>query len=233
MKKNPSIPHIELLIFDLDGTLIDSSLDLILSVNATLRHLGRRELDALTIQSYIGRGAPDLIQRATGGNASEEEISAGLDYFIRYYAEHKLDNTALYPGVRETLQALNDPLTAENGNGHLKRTLAVLTNKPERASRSILQELELLHIIPHVIGGNTLPAKKPDPLGIHTLLDAVGVAAQAAMIVGDSDVDVQAGQNAGIWTCGVTYGIGTIDLDANHPDLLIDDLGELIPALAQ
>ena len=73
MKYNSEIPHIELLIFDLDGTLIDSSLDLILSVNATLRHLGRDELDAPTIQSYIGRGAPELIQRATGGNASEED----------------------------------------------------------------------------------------------------------------------------------------------------------------
>jgi phosphoglycolate phosphatase len=233
MNSNPTIPHIELLIFDLDGTLIDSSLDLILSVNATLRHLGREELDGPTIQSYIGRGAPDLIQRATGGNASQDEITAGLSYFIRYYAEHKLDNTRLYPGVRETLESLYMP-PAHNGEAGVerrRRTLAVLTNKPERVSRSILHELDLLRIIPHVIGGNTLSAKKPDPLGIHTLLDAAGVSPEAAMIVGDSDVDVQAGDNAGIWTCGVSYGIGTIDTAVNPPDLMIDQLGELIGAL--
>lgn len=231
IKRNPAIPHIELLIFDLDGTLIDSSLDLILSVNATLRHMGREDLDAPTIQSYIGRGATDLIQRATGGNASEAEVAAGLDYFIRYYAEHKLDNTKLYPGVRDTLEALYLPSTSGPHIARRARTLAVLTNKPERASRSILHELDLLRIIPHVIGGNTLALKKPDPLGVHTLLEAVGVAPEAAMIVGDSDVDVQAGDNAGIWTCGVTYGIGTIDLDANPPDLLINHLSELVQAL--
>lgn len=231
MKRNPSIPHIELLIFDLDGTLIDSSRDLILSVNATLRHMGREELDAPTIQSYIGRGATDLIQRATGGNAGEDEIAAGLDYFIRYYAEHKLDNTKLYPGVRETLEALYLPFASALGDERRSRTLAVLTNKPERASRSILHELDLLRIIPHVIGGNTLTSKKPDPLGVHTLLETVGVAPEAAMIVGDSDVDVQAGDNAGIWTCGVTYGIGTIDLDTNPPDLLINQFSELVQAL--
>ena len=123
---------------------------------------------------------------------------AGLDYFIRYYAEHKLDNTKLYPGVRETLQSLYISEGASEKNAGRNRTLAVLTNKPERASRSILHELELLHMIPHVIGGNTLPAKKPDPLGIHKLLEAAGVEPDAAMIVGDSDVDVQAGDNAGI-----------------------------------
>ena len=135
MKRNPDIPHIELLIFDLDGTLIDSSLDLVLSVNATLRYLGREELDAPTIQSYIGRGAPELIHRATGGNARAEEVAAGLDYFIRYYAEHKLDNTTLYPGVRETLQALFIPSGASEAPAGRSRTLAVLTNKPERASQ--------------------------------------------------------------------------------------------------
>jgi phosphoglycolate phosphatase len=206
---------------------------LILSVNATLRHLGRAELDPPTIQSYIGRGAPELIKGATGGNATEEEIAAGLDFFIRYYAEHKLDNTKLYPGVRETLDVLYLPPASANGNRRngRKRTLAVLTNKPERASRSILHELNLLSIIPHVIGGNTLPAKKPDPLGIHTLLEKASVLPEAAMIVGDSDVDVQAGDNAGIWTCGVTYGIGSINCEANPPDLMIDSLGELVEAL--
>lgn len=236
MKQKLSIPHIELLIFDLDGTLIDSSLDLILSVNATLRHLGRAELDAQTIESYIGRGATDLIERAAGGSATEEEIAAGLDFFIRYYADHKLDNTTLYPGVREALHALHLPAANSNGEGGTggngrKRTLAVLTNKPERASRSILHGLDLLHMIPHVIGGNTLPVKKPDPLGIHTLLEKSGVPPRAAMIVGDSDVDVQAGEAAGIWTCGVSYGFGTIDHQANPPDLMIDQLGELVAAL--
>lgn len=218
-------PLLQLLIFDLDGTLIDSKMDLAVSVNATLRHLGRKPLDDETIFSYVGQGAPALIHRAVGGQASPTELASGLDFFLRYYWEHKLDHTRLYPGVRETLKRLAD------GRGPSRRILTVLTNKPERVSRDILAGLDLGHLFRFVYGGNSFETKKPDPLGVHKLLQKTGVASEAAMIVGDSDVDILTGTNAGIWTCGVTYGFGTLELEANPPDLLIHNLAELAAAL--
>ena len=225
MKFAEAKPSIQLLVFDLDGTLIDSKLDLALSVNATLQHLGREPLDDETIFSYVGQGAPTLIRRVAGEEASEEEIARGLEFFLGYYREHKLDHTELYPGVRKTLELLAD------GAGPSPRVLAVLTNKPERVSREILKELGVIHLFRFVYGGNTFETKKPDPLGVHQLLGKTGVASRAAMIVGDSDVDILTGANAGVWSCGVTYGFGTLQLDRNPPDLLIHSLPELAAAL--
>lgn len=216
---------IRLLIFDLDGTLIDSKLDLALSVNATLRHLGRRPLEEETIFSYVGQGAPTLIRRVVGEEASPEEVARGLEFFLAHYREHKLDHTRLYPGTRETLQRL------ANGHGVPPRALAVLTNKPERVSREILTGLGVAEMFRFIYGGNTFETKKPDPLGLRTLLENTGVPPRATMIVGDSDVDIQTGVNAGVWTCGVTYGFGSLQLDVNPPDLLIDSLPELPEAL--
>src|ERR1019366_7627957 len=119
------------LIFDLDGTLIDSKLDLALAVNAALAELGRGALPHEQIFSYVGQGAPSLISRALGDGATEEECLRALEFFIQYYSLHKLDNTILYPGVRETLDALSG------------MSMAVLTNKPVRASRGILEGLGL------------------------------------------------------------------------------------------
>src|SRR3989304_5305518 len=123
MKFAANKPQIQLLIFDLDGTLIDSKLDLALSVNATLQHLGRATLDDETIFSYVGQGAPTLIRKVVGEQAADEEIAQGLEFFLAHYREHKLDHTDLYPGVRQTLKRL---ATGDNG---AQRTLAVLTNK--------------------------------------------------------------------------------------------------------
>ena len=225
MKFADAKPRIQLLIFDLDGTLIDSKLDLALSVNATLRHLGREPLDDETIFSYVGQGAPTLIRRVAGEQASESEIARGLEFFLGYYWEHKLDHTELYPGVRNTLEILAD------GAGPVSCILAVLTNKPERVSREILKGLDVIHLFRFVYGGNTFETKKPDPLGICRLLEQTGASPRAAMIVGDSDVDILTGVSAGVWSCGVTYGFGTLQLDANPPDLLINSLPELVTAL--
>src|SRR3970040_1020573 len=143
MKFAATNPQIQLLIFDLDGTLIDSKLDLALSVNATLEHLGRIPLDDETIFSYVGQGAPTLIRRVVGDDADAAEIARGLEFFLAYYREHKLDHTDLYPGTRETLERLangrnGSPRQAPRLTGTGPRTLAVLTNKPERVSREIL-----------------------------------------------------------------------------------------------
>jgi phosphoglycolate phosphatase len=225
MKFAAAKPQIQLVIFDLDGTLIDSKLDLALSVNATLEHLGRARLNDETIFSYVGQGAPTLIRKVVGEDASAEEILLGLEYFLKYYWDHKLDNTDLYPGVRETLQQL-----ASGVNG-AKRTLAVLTNKPERVSQEILAGLGVREQFRFIYGGNTFETKKPDPLGLRRLLENTGVTGSAAIIVGDSDVDIQTGVSAGVWTCGVTYGFGTLEVASNPPDMIIDSLPELAVAL--
>ncbi len=228
-------PDIRLLIFDLDGTLIDSGLDLALSVNAALQHLGRPALDHDTIFSYVGRGAPDLIDQATGGDASEEEIERGLHFFLRYYWDHKLDNTRLYPGVREALgqlaEASGQSSRSMSSRSMTSRTMAVLTNKPENVSRDIIAGLELDHLFSYIFGGNSFSTKKPDPIGIHHLLSRTGLSVGEAMIVGDSDVDIQAGSGAGIWTCGVSYGFGSISEEENPPHLMVETLSGLTSAL--
>jgi phosphoglycolate phosphatase len=218
-------PSIDLLIFDLDGTLIDSKLDLALSVNATLKHLGRPRLDDETIFSYVGQGAPTLIRRVVGDDADPAEVQRGLEFFLAYYREHKLDNTRLYPGTEETLR-----LVARGTNG-TPRTLAVLTNKPERVSREILAGLGVGEMFRLIYGGNTFETKKPDPQGLLAILANTGATSRAAMIVGDSDVDVQTGINAGVWTCGVTYGFGNLQENSDSLDLLIHSLPELASAL--
>src|SRR3989338_902284 len=201
MKFAATNPQIQLLIFDLDGTLIDSKLDLALSVNATLEHLGRIPL---------------------GDGAAAAEIARGLEFFLAYYREHKLDHTDLYPGTRETLERLANgqngsprpaglaPRQVPRLTGTGPRTLAVLTNKPERVSREILAGLRVGEMFRFVDGGNTFEPKKPDPLGLRTILANTGADSRATMIVGDSDVDIQTGINAGVWTCGVTYGFGNL-----------------------
>ncbi len=208
------------LIFDLDGTLIDSKLDLALSVNATLAELGRPPLPHEQIFSYVGQGAPALIARALGSDASEQDCMIGLEFFIKYYSAHKLDNTDLYPGVRETLDALKG------------MPMAVLTNKPVRVSRSIIQELGVAGHFRFVYGGNSFERKKPDPMGVESILRDFGSAPAQAMIVGDSEVDVQTARNSGTWACGVTYGFGSHRLAEFPPDLLVDNLTELLPHLS-
>ena len=215
-----SFSEVRTLIFDLDGTLIDSKLDLALSVNAALEHLGRDPLPHELIFSYVGRGAPSLIAQALGGEPSQEDCAAGLEFFIKYYSAHKLDNTVLYPGVRETLDALQG------------MPMAVYTNKPVRVSRSIVEGLGIAGHFRLVHGGNSFERKKPDPMGVESILREFGAAPTQAMFVGDSEVDVQTARNAGTWVCGVTYGFGSHRLAEYPPDLLVNNLTEILPYLS-
>jgi phosphoglycolate phosphatase len=203
------------LIFDLDGTLIDSKLDLVLSVNATLEHMGREALAHDTICSYVGNGVPILVRRALGDGATDAEAEEASAHFLAYYRAHMLDHTVTYPGVREGLELLR------------KHRMAVLTNKPVRFSEAILQGLGLSHYFRRVYGGNSFATKKPDPAGVNVLLHDLAVGPREAMIVGDSEVDVRTARNAGTWACGVSYGLGAEGLRANPPDLMLDSLVEL------
>ena len=231
---------IRLLIFDLDGTLIDSRLDLIHSVNAMLRHLERPELPGDVIASYVGDGAPTLVRRALGEAAGEAEFKAALEYFLGYYRLHKLDHTVVYAGIPDVLVRIagqdrgvgqgRPTRTVIGGQEfpfHPQRLMAVLSNKPVNPSRDIVRALGLGDYFVSVYGGNSFATKKPDPLGVQMILRETRVAAKEAIMIGDSGIDVQTGRNAGLWTCGVMYGFAPHTLEDVTPDVLVEKPGEL------
>ncbi|MGH9358223.1 MAG: HAD family hydrolase [Terriglobia bacterium] len=205
-----------LLIFDLDGTLIDSETDLAASVNATRRHLALDPLPREMIAGYVGHGVVTLVRRALGAETPPEAVESAVSYFLDYYREHMLDHTLLYPGVRDTLGALEE------------RKLAVLTNKPVNFSRQILEGLGVASRFAYVYGGNSFDLKKPDPVGIFRLMEDTGIPPGHTMMIGDSDTDIHTGRNAGVWTCAVTYGIGSHTLANAASDFVLHDFRELL-----
>jgi len=212
----------KLLIFDLDGTLIDSRLDLIHSVNAMLRHFKRPELPGKIVASYVGDGAPMLVRRALGDPKDEHFFKQALEYFLSYYREHKLDHTIVYEGIPEALEKIRS-------NGHPPK-MAVLSNKPVNPSRAIVEALGLGKFFVRVYGGNSFQTKKPDPLGITTILKETATSAREATMIGDSAIDVLAGRNAGLATCGVSYGFQPETLKDAPPDVVVGsprELGEM------
>jgi phosphoglycolate phosphatase len=209
--------RVKALIFDLDGTLIDSKRDLVRSVNATLREMQRMELPEDQVASYVGSGAPVLISRALGDLAEPQELQRALKFFLAHYEEHLLDFTRLYPGVREALEELRGV------------SMAVLTNKPVNISVRILAELEVAEFFRGIYGGNSFATKKPDPLGANTVLGELGVAGRQAAMVGDSEVDVQTARNAGMISAIVNFGFGTHDRNRYPADIYLDRMEELVP----
>jgi phosphoglycolate phosphatase len=202
----------DLLIFDLDGTLIDSRLDLANAVNAMRSHLGMSLLAIELISSYVGNGAPLLVRRALGERATEPELQEALAFFMEYYGAHDLDYTTLYPGVHESLDRFRDA----------GKRMAVLTNKPTPMSRHILEGLGVGAHFFRILGGNSFEQKKPHPIGVETLMREAGVDRGRTMMVGDSSVDVATARNAGIACCGVTYGFQPDSLADPAPDLVVD-----------
>jgi len=211
---------IQLLIFDLDGTLIDSRLDLVHSVNAMLRHYKRPELPEDVIASYIGDGAPMLVRRALGDPKNEGAVKEALEYFLAYYRVHKLDFTHLYDGIKEMLARVR------YSHG-VTRKMAVLSNKPVIPSRAIVEALGLAEFFIHVYGGNSFPTKKPDPHGVRSLLRETKTRPEETLMIGDSSIDVITGRNAGLWTCGVSYGFAPHTLCEAPPDVVVDSPKEL------
>lgn len=225
IKNSLNFSAVRLLIFDLDGTLIDSKEDLANSSNYMREAMGLARLDSKLIFSFVGDGARMLIQRLLDHSQDDAEVDRGLKIFLEYYSAHMLDHTVLYRGVGEAIEQLS---SSDNGQPH---TLAVLTNKPVRFSRMILEGLGVAHRFRFIYGGNSFESKKPDPVGVNTILEETGVSPQHAMIVGDSDVDVLTGRNAEIATCGVTYGLGAEKMKETPPDVRVDDLRELVALL--
>jgi len=206
-----------LVIFDLDGTLIDSKLDIAHAVNASRAELGLGPLDLELIGTYVGNGAPVLIRRALGPSASEAQIERALAFFLAWYGEHKLDNTCLYPGVSDALDRLRDA----------DLRLAVLTNKPVRISKAILDGLGVGGCFFRVYGGNSFPEKKPSPMGVEALIAESGIDRSGTVIVGDSSVDVRTARNAGVPVYGVTYGFAPESFEGDPPDWCFDTMGEV------
>lgn len=207
----------DLAVFDLDGTLIDSKLDLVHAVNAMLTHMNRPALPEATIASYVGNGAPVLMRRALGAAAPEEEVTAALDYFIRYYQDHRVVHTRLYDGVTESLRELHAAGVR----------MAVLTNKPVRISQLIIQDLGLHDLFFRTYGGNSFPEKKPHPMGLEKLLAESGIGAPRALMVGDSAVDIRTAKNADVFALGVTFGFQPESFVAEPPDAVIHHMAEL------
>ncbi|MCZ2154266.1 MAG: HAD-IIIA family hydrolase [Bryobacterales bacterium] len=212
-------PNCKLVVFDLDGTLIDSRKDLVVSVNATRRHYGMGDLDDRSVESFTGSGASVLIERSMGPDFDAGKLDEALHYFIMYYRNHSLDHTVLYPGAREVVQTLAEA-------GVLQ---AVLTNKPVRISKDILDGLGLSASFLRIYGGGSFDSKKPDPEGLLRLMEEAGASPSETLMVGDSTVDIQTARNAGCRGCGVTFGFQPETLVDPAPDFLIGHLAELLP----
>ncbi len=214
-----NLSHIRALIFDLDGTLIDSQQDLINATNATLRELGRLELAAATVSSFIGHGAAKLVSRALGPGANEREQADALQIFLRQYEANKLDHTVAYPGVPEALEKL------------FPMPMAVLTNKPLLPSTLILESLGLTKYFSAIYGGDSFETRKPDPLGAKQILQQFAVPPHDGLFIGDSEVDVQTARNAGTLAANVNYGFGIHDRVKFPADFYLDRLTDLVPLL--
>ncbi len=231
-------------VFDLDGTLIDSSLDLCNSVNAALAHVGKLTLPNPLIASYIGDGAAMLVRRALGDPGDLDALHPSdcddlfrrtFNFFLTYYRAHKLDNTRCYDGV---LDALTQIRTRNPG-----LPMAVLTNKPVNPSRDICRALGLAPFFFQNYGGNSFETKKPDPAGLLTLIDeatsllttrvadTLPLTPAEVIMIGDSDVDVLTARRCGARFLGCTFGLAPAALAAAEPEATVDHPSEWPAAL--
>lgn len=211
-----------LIVFDLDGTLIDSRQDLCNSVNAMLRYLGKQELPEEVIASYIGDGASMLVRRSLGdpeGDAHDEEyVTEAVNYFLEYYRVHKLDFTYVYPGVMEALETIR--------SARPETLMAVLTNKPVNPSRAICDHFGLSQYFFQNYGGNSFHTKKPDPHGLKTLiaeasaLQGSEILPAETMMIGDTEVDVLTARAVGAVSVGCSFGLAPERLAAARPDIV-------------
>ncbi len=204
-----------LLVFDLDGTLVDSKEDLANAVNVALESFDLPPLPNPVIYSYVGDGASALILRALPPEKADL-LPEVLDRFLAYYRRHLLDTTRAYPGVGGALRKW----------AGIYR-MAVLTNKGVAMTREILSGLSLDGYFFEVRGGDSFGTKKPDPEGLLHIVQEAGAEAREAIMIGDSRNDVLAGRAAGTVTCGVTYGLGTSGFAEHPPDFTVDRFPDL------
>jgi phosphoglycolate phosphatase len=214
------MPEIKAILFDLDGTLTDSALDLSISVNHVLSSLGFPEQPVDAIYGYIGRGLRNMLLSALG-QERENELERAIVLFRAHYWDHCLDNTKLYPGAEDTLKKLKD------------FRLAVITNKSREFAVKILKGLGVLKQFDLLIGGDDSPALKPSPEPLLLACKTMGVRPETAVMVGDSVTDIISAIEARALPCGVTYGLGSkSELSKKGAKWLIDSLDELPPLVS-
>ena len=189
--------HIKLIIFDLDGTLVDSLPDLTDATNQMLARFNRPRLTPEQVRQLVGQGARNLVERALPG-AAEDEIEQGLVAFLGYNEAHIADKTRLYPGVQETLDHFR-------AKGLL---LAVVSNKNTALCRKLIDQLGIGGYFAAVLGADSLPERKPSPAPVLKLLSDLTLDPPQAVMVGDSINDIAAGNGAGIITVGCSFGYG-------------------------
>ena len=203
--------------FDLDGTLIDSRADLAAATNHVLRTFGLPEIPRRSVYALVGEGARRLVERALGPTRAAD-VDEGVRRFLDFYGQHLLDATVLYPGVAAVLAALADAGVA----------LTVCSNKPEGYSRTVLEGLGVSPTFRALIGGDTLPTRKPDPTGMMDLMRLTQTTPDRTLLVGDSYVDVATAANAGVEFCGVAWGLDPERMRAARPALVVDSMDELV-----
>ena len=212
-------------VWDLDGTLVDSATDIATSLN---RLLGENELAALDdalIKNMIGEGVAVLIRRgfeAHGITPDGKRLESLVERFLVIYSAVATASTRLFPGAREALQSLSDAGLRQ----------AICTNKPEAITRQVLAGLGIADCFDVVIGGDTLPRNKPDPLPLRTALEGLDVAPERSLMVGDSAIDVQTAHAAGVSIAFVTFGYGPGPSHPHKADYLIDDFADLPAVVA-
>lgn len=185
-----------LIVFDLDGTLIDSRRDLSDAANALIVELGGQPLSEERIGEMVGEGARVLVQRALAA-AGIGDVAGALTRFLALYDQRLLNHTRLYPGIADVLQ-----------HAHARARAAILTNKPLAPTLRILEGLGVRRLFDEVIGGDGPHPRKPDPAGLLALIDAAGATRAATLMVGDSPIDLQTAERAGVSCCLVAYGFG-------------------------
>jgi phosphoglycolate phosphatase len=210
MKKN-----VDLIIFDLDGTLIDSKVDIISSVNHMLRALGLNQRNPVEIMGFIGKGVRQLIIDSLGERDLDKAPQA-IKIYKDIYRVHMFDTTTLYPGVREALEYFKNAKKV------------IMSNKSVEFTQVALERFGIEKYFLKVFGGDDENCRKPSACPLINVMREFSVQPKRAIIVGDSNLDIQAGRNAGILTCGVTYGIGKKeDVVTEKPDFIIDNIGRL------
>jgi len=213
---------VNLMLFDLDGTLIDSRSDLSNSINLMLTDLGRPPLDETTVGRFVGDGVRVLVRRCLTATDPQHKPPAvdlhakGVELMHRHYADEMFKTTSLYPHVAETLAALDNKLKA------------VVTSKESRFTKLILEHFDIARYFHAIVGGDTTPARKPDPAPVLEALRLLDGSAADAVMVGDSENDINGGRAAGTRTCGVTFGFRTAEqLRVCEPDVLVDHFDQL------
>ena len=207
------------LVFDLDGTLAETRVDLALSVNHALGESGLPRHPIETVVQFVGDGARRLVERAVGPGEKDEIYDEVLDSFLAHYTEHCTDQCEACPGVAETLGRLA-PIP-----------LCVLTNKPLHPTEKILQALDITPYFQMVIGGDSDFGRKPDPAGLLHLIETVGVPPGRALLIGDTRVDVLTAREAGCFCAGVRYGFRPDDFIDYPPDYLLEDMKDILEVL--